>query len=375
MAVCQNEAVPAINTDLEPHLPAGATGWGVDRRGKERPGVRSRGAVVGGVSGADRGADGKVGTKAEPRVRPIHQAALPSLGQLVRSARDPDFAHPAEVDLAQLLTFYGVRWAYEPTTFALSRAGENRPPEFFTPDFYLPEHRLYIELTTMRQRLVTRKNRKLRRLREQYPSVNIKLLYRRDYQRLVNAYDDPARHRGPGQLDQILCSEAAIADRVRQLAGEIAVDWPKGPGRAPLLLGVGRGSERFLTALTTALQACGVEVDPDRVELSRFNPAGRERRARIERAPRGELAGRRVLVVEDVVSTGLSLAFLVGWLRRQGAREVAACTLLNRAEARLVGVPVRHVGFNVSASVLAGFGLSLRPDFSDLPYIASVLPG
>lgn len=335
--------------------------------------MRSQGAAFASLRGTWGGVDGiEAGIRANDR--PVLQAALPSLGQLVLPDRNANFAHPAERDLAQLLSFYGVRWAYEPTTFALSRASENRPPEFFTPDFYLPEHQLYIELTTMRQRLVTRKNRKLRRLREQYPAVGIKLLYRRDYQRLVDAYDDPVNDRGPGQLGQVLCSEAAIAERVRQLAAEIAADWSRGPDRPPLLIGVGRGSERFLNALTAALHDSGVEADPDRVELSRFNPAGRERRARVEQAPRGELAGRRVLVVEDVVSTGLSLAFLVGWLRRQGAQDVAACTLLNRAESRLVGVPVRHVGFDVSASILAGFGLNLRPSFSDLPYIASVLP-
>lgn len=336
--------------------------------------MSSRGAVVDDVSGGRRGADGGAGTAIDLGGRPTQQAALPSLGQLVRSARDPEFAHPAERELARLLSFYGVRWAYEPTTFTLARAVENRPPEFFTPDFYLPEHQLYIELTTMRQRLVTRKNRKLRRLREQYPAVGIKLLYRRDYQRLVDAYDDPDGDRGPGQLGQVLCSEAAIAARVRQLAAEIAADWNQGPGQPPLLVGVGRGSERFLTALTAALHKRGVEVEPDRVDLSRFNPAGRERRARVEQAPRGVLPGRRVLVVEDVVSSGLSLSFLVAWLRRHGAQDVAACTLLNRTEARLVDVPVRHVGFDVSASILAGFGLSRRPSFSDLPYIASVLP-
>jgi len=70
----------------------------------------------------------------------------------------------------------------------------------------------------------------------------------------------------------------------------------------------------------------------------------------------------------------LSLAYLVAWLRRRGVRDVTACTLLDRTAARLVEVPVRHVGFEVSAALLAGFGLGLRRQFSDLPYIAAIAP-
>ena len=72
---------------------------------------------------------------------------------------DDRFAHPAEIEVARLLTFYGLRWAYEPTTFAVRWGRDGRPVEFVTPDFYLPEHDLYLELTTMRQRLVTRARR------------------------------------------------------------------------------------------------------------------------------------------------------------------------------------------------------------------------
>ncbi len=304
----------------------------------------------------------------------MRQAVLPALAQVIRPGSEEPFAHPAERDLAHLFTFYGVRWAYEPTTFALARATEDQRAEFFTPDFYLPEHRLYIELTTMRQRLVTRKNRKLRRLRELYPGVGIKLLYRRDYLQLVDAYDTPIRSSRPGQIDQVLFSKEAIANRVEELAGEIAAEWTRLPGRPPVLVGVGRGSARFHDSLTGALERRGLAIEADQLIVSRYCRTGRGQRARVQQAPGVDLAGRRVLLVEDVVSTGLSLAFVVDWLLRRGAREVAACALLNRAESRLVQVPVRHVGFDVPAATLAGYGLSLRRQFSDLPYIASVLP-
>ena len=104
------------------------------------------------------------------------------------------FAHPAEQDLARILSFYRIRWVYEPTTFHLEVREDGRPAEQITPDFYLPDHDLFIELTTMRQRLVTRKNRKIRRLREIFPALQIKLLYRRDYDRLVGSYPAPDQY-------------------------------------------------------------------------------------------------------------------------------------------------------------------------------------
>jgi len=93
-----------------------------------------------------------------------------------------------ERECAKVLDYYGVRWEYEPHTFVLERDAEGRVVEAFTPDFFLPEQNLYIELTTMKQSLVTRKNRKLRRLRELYPDVRAKLFYKRDIERLALRY-------------------------------------------------------------------------------------------------------------------------------------------------------------------------------------------
>jgi hypoxanthine phosphoribosyltransferase len=100
----------------------------------------------------------------------------------------PRFANDAERECARLLDFYGVSWEYEPRTFALEEAEDGRVTEAFTPDFYLPEQDLYVEVTVMKQALVTRKNRKLRKLRERYPNVQIKLFYRRDIERLAQRF-------------------------------------------------------------------------------------------------------------------------------------------------------------------------------------------
>jgi hypothetical protein len=86
------------------------------------------------------------------------------------------------------LDYYGVPWDYEPTTFVLEQDETGRVVEAFKPDFYLPEQDLYVEVTVMKQSLVTRKNRKLRKLRERYPEVRVKLFYKRDIERLAERY-------------------------------------------------------------------------------------------------------------------------------------------------------------------------------------------
>ncbi len=306
------------------------------------------------------------------------QPALPPLRDVMRpSLPDGDgFAHPAERHFSRLLSYYRIRWVYEPTTFCLARAADGRPAEQFTPDFYLPDQRLYIELTTMRQRLVTRKNRKLRRLRELYPNVRIKLLYRRDYQRLLDAYrgaDPPP----PGRVGRVLFGEDEIRARAAELASVIAADQAgvataEGDRAAPLLvLGVGRGSEVFVQTLAPLLAANGLPVEIDRVVLSRYRGSTGTRRVRVRRGPSAALAGRRVLLVEEVVSTGLSLEYLCRWLRRRQVAGVDVCALLDRSTARLVDVPVRYAGFPAPDELLVGFGLSLRRQFRELPFIAA----
>ena len=87
-----------------------------------------------------------------------------------------------------MLDFYDVGWEYEPTTFVLRRDSRGRVTNAFTPDFYLPHYDIYIEITTLRQALVTKKNRKLRQLRHAYPEVTAMILYQRDYERLIQKY-------------------------------------------------------------------------------------------------------------------------------------------------------------------------------------------
>ena len=100
----------------------------------------------------------------------------------------PRFVNRSELEVAKLLDFYRIPWQYEPRSFVLETDAAGRVVEATTPDFYLPEQNLYVELTTMKQSLVSRKTRKIRKLRERYPDVRVKLFYKRDFERLAEKY-------------------------------------------------------------------------------------------------------------------------------------------------------------------------------------------
>jgi hypoxanthine phosphoribosyltransferase len=325
------------------------------------------------------------------------QRRLPLPIHLARPFNESAFAHPAEVELARLFSFYRVRWVYEPTTFHLEVDDEGRPLEQVTPDFYLPDHDVYVELTTMRQSLVTRKNRKIRRLKEAFPTVQVKLIYRKDYDRLIGSYLTPPGAECTATPGKPLFSEKQIDQRIIDLATEmIAGDDPPpqldgwrasgcahgyiaGPkstnGRdthALCLIGLGKGSRRFLDMLEAVMRSRGEPVEADWLSLTRYAEAGSDKRVRIGRRPRLDFSGRDVTLVTDVVSTGLSAAFAMQWLERHGACSVRICTLLDREDARILEVPIVHAGFRAPHDVLVGYGISFMSQFEELPHIAAL---
>jgi cytidylate kinase len=104
------------------------------------------------------------------------------------TVRNKMFANPSEEMFANLLDFYRIAWEYEPRSFPIQYERDGTVLEAFTPDFYLQEFDLYVELTTMQQSLVTKKNRKVRLLRELYPGVNIQVFYQKDFENLIFKY-------------------------------------------------------------------------------------------------------------------------------------------------------------------------------------------
>lgn len=113
-----------------------------------------------------------------------HRIRPPGNVSLKRAA----FAHPSEEIFANLLDFYRIAWEYEPRSFPLQWDTDGNVLAAFTPDFYLAEFDLYVELTTMKQALVTKKNRKIKLLRQIYPDINIQVFYQKDFQNLIFKY-------------------------------------------------------------------------------------------------------------------------------------------------------------------------------------------
>jgi hypoxanthine phosphoribosyltransferase len=166
-------------------------------------------------------------------------------------AARPAFAHASEAELARILDFYQVRWEYEPDTYPIGWSMAGDVVESFSPDFYLPELDLYVELTTLKQKLVRKKNRKLRRLRELYPDIRIKLFYARDFRMLLLKFgrlallDDLSGTTGqatpPRTADRIVLEAgagllAAAASSGASEAGPDALDGDAAPdaSQAPL---------------------------------------------------------------------------------------------------------------------------------------------
>ena len=115
-------------------------------------------------------------------------------GLAYQRSRSSVFANESEQEFARILDFYKIRWDYEPTTFPIAWDEEDYVRESFTPDFFLPDYGVFIELTTMKQSLVTKKNRKVRLFEQHYPDIPLKLFYGKDYKALlakfgIHAYD------------------------------------------------------------------------------------------------------------------------------------------------------------------------------------------
>jgi hypothetical protein len=125
------------------------------------------------------------------------------------------FAHNSERQFAMLLDFYLIEWRYEPTTFDIEWDRQGNPTQRFSPDFYLSEFDLYIEITTLNQKLVTKKNRKVRRLTSLYPDVRCRILYQRDYLNLLVKYglEEPSQGLSLESLDRVRRDVDVAAER------------------------------------------------------------------------------------------------------------------------------------------------------------------
>lgn len=293
-------------------------------------------------------------------------AEPPVLDAGVRARAAPRFAHQSEAEFARLLDFYGVRWEYEPRSFPL-RYRDGQLVEAFTPDFYLPDYDTYIELTTLRQSLITYKNRKLRLMRELYPDITVKLITKRDYLKLLEKFGINTRGSGAvPRVDRILFTEREIATRVEELGRQISRDYA---GRDLVLVGVLRGVTPFMADL---MRRISVPLRVDYLALSPYQ--GDDSQLRFTKALEEDVTGAHVLVVEDIVDTGMSLHRLLQYLRRRNPASVEVCALLDKRARRLVDVPITYVGFEIGDEFVVGYGLDYRQQYRNLPFIATIAP-
>lgn len=273
------------------------------------------------------------------------------------------FVHPAEADFASFLDFYRIRWQYEPRSFPL-RWRDGRIAEMFTPDFYLPERDVYVELTTMKQSLVTRKNRKIRRLKELYPNVNVMLVDRKAFHEILGRFGygsvDITSLRQE-DIDRILLSSSEIQQRVVNLGAEISNDYA---GESLVLVGLLKGVTFFLADLARAVTR-PLAIDFLSVMTPLQSPDG----ITIERHLDIDIRGRHVVLVEDIVNTGLTMDFVLEYLRSQQPASIAVCALLDRVERRIAPVHVGYIGFSIPNDYVVGYGLDHHELYRNLPFI------
>jgi hypothetical protein len=193
-----------------------ATGSNSGRRGRRR-------------SSAQRTATGpswvSPGGPSSPAAR-ILQPGPPPLDAVAPPDRPtPAFAHASEAEMARILDFYRIRWEYEPHTFPILWNLDGMVVESFSPDFWLPDLDLYLEMTTLRQKLVRKKNRKLRRIRELYPDIRVKLFYARDFRALMLKFGRLALADAlSGTSGQVVPERGTTEDDLTRGAGDIAAD-------------------------------------------------------------------------------------------------------------------------------------------------------
>lgn len=135
---------------------------------------------------ADEGANLIEAFAAEHHIHKALEAETKNNESMNHQKENVVFKNATEEEFAHILDMYGIEWVYEPKTFPIEWDIAGNIKSAFAPDFYLPRFDMYLELTIMDQKYVTKKNKKLRKVQELYPGTNIKIVYKRDFEELVN---------------------------------------------------------------------------------------------------------------------------------------------------------------------------------------------
>jgi len=173
----------------------------------------------------------------------------------------------------------------------------------------------------------------------------------------------------PPEIDEVLITERQIQDKVKELAAQIDADYA---GREILLVGVLKGAVMVMADLARALET------PTSMEFMAVSSYGSSTTSsgvvRILKDLDREIADRHVLVVEDIIDSGLTLSWLLRNMRSRGPASVEVCALLRKPDACKVDVDVRYLGFDIPADFVVGYGLDHAERYRDLPFIGRLRP-
>lgn len=174
---------------------------------------------------------------------------------------------------------------------------------------------------------------------------------------------------GQDDYSKILVSEQQIAERLDQIAAQIKVDYE---GKNVLLVGVLKGAVMVMADLARRLPP---NVQMDWMAVSSYGSGTKSSGVvRILKDLDADLEGRHVLIVEDIIDTGVTLSWLLGNLRSRGAESVEVAALLRKPEAVKVEVNPRYVGFDIPSDFVVGYGLDFDENYRTLPFVAVLNP-
>ena len=175
-----------------------------------------------------------------------------------------------------------------------------------------------------------------------------------------------------GDIDTVLVTEQQIRERTAELAAKVGSDYPEVASDL-LLVGVLKGAVMFMTDLARALP---IPVQLEFMAVSSYGSATSSSGVvRILKDLDRDIAGRQVLIVEDIIDSGLTLSWLLKNLASRNPASLEVCTLLRKPDAVKVDVPVRYVGFDIPNEFVVGYGLDYAERYRDLPYIGTLHPG
>jgi hypoxanthine phosphoribosyltransferase len=174
-------------------------------------------------------------------------------------------------------------------------------------------------------------------------------------------------------IASVLITEQQIQDKIKDLAKQVSDDYPERGDRADVVLvGVLKGAVMFMTDLARALT---IPVQMEFMAVSSYGSSTSSSGVvRILKDLDRDIAGRHVLIVEDIIDSGLTLSWLLKNLASRSPASLEVCTLLRKPDAVKVEVPVKYIGFEIPNEFVVGYGLDYAERYRDLPYIGTLDP-